>query len=116
MGRAKVTLKDWAPAVITAEIENKAMNGLEKACEQIADRARSLCPVDTGTLRDTIRVRRLAGDPFLDVRVYAGSREKGGAFYAHMVEYGTVKMSKKPFLRPALDSVKGNVISTIEGG
>ena len=124
---AKVTLKDWAPVVITAEIENKAMNGLEKACEQIADRARSLCPVDTGTLRDTIRVRRLSGDPFLDVRVYAGSRIAGGgskkgaergAFYAHMVEYGTVKMGKKPFLRPALDAVKGNIISIItnEGG
>jgi len=29
-----------------------------------------------------------------------------------------VKMSKKPFLRPALDSVKGNLISIItnEGG
>ena len=127
MGRAKVTLKDWAPAVITAEIENKAMNGLEKACEQIADRARSLCPVDTGTLRDTIRVRRLSGDPFLDVRVYAGSRIAGGAskkgaergaFYAPIIEFGSVKMSKKPFLRPALDAVKGNIISIItnEGG
>ena len=127
MGRAKVTLKDWAPAVITAEIENKAMNGLEKACEQIADRARSLCPVDTGTLRDTIRVRRLSGDPYLDVRVYAGSRIAGGgakkgaergAFYAHIIEFGSVKMSKKPFLRPALDSVKGNILSIItnEGG
>ena len=103
------------------------MDGLEKACEQIADRARSLCPVDTGTLRDTIRVRRLSGDPYLDVRVYAGSRIEGGgskkgaergAFYAHMVEYGTVKMSKKPFLRPALNAVKGNIISIItnEGG
>lgn len=125
MGRATVTLKDWAPAVITAEIEKKAMDGLEKVCEQIADRARSLCPVDTGALKSTIRVRRLKGDPYLDVRVYAGSRVAGGgskkgadrgAFYAHMVEYGTVKMGKKPFLRPALDSVKGNVISTIEGG
>ncbi len=127
MGRATVTLKDWAPAVITAEIEKKAMDGLEKVCEQIADRARSLCPVDTGALKSTIRVRRLKGDPYLDVRVYAGSRVAGGgskkgadrgAFYAHMVEYGTVKMAKKPFLRPALDSVKGNVISIItsEGG
>ena len=135
MGRAKVTLKDWAPAWITAKFEKQAMDGLEKACEQIADRARSLCPVDTGTLRDTIRVRRLSGDPFLDVRVYAGSRIAGGgskkgaergAFYAHMVEFGTVKWpqsvppktGRRPFLRPALDSVKGNIISIItnEGG
>jgi HK97 gp10 family phage protein len=113
---AKVTIKDWSPDKITAEIEKKAMDGLERAGERIASMARGLVPVDTGALKGSIRVRRLSGDPYLNVRVYAGSREKGGAFYAHMVEYGTVKMSKKPFLRPALDSVKGNVISTIEGG
>ena len=26
------------------------------------------------------------------------------AFYAHMVEYGTVKMTAKPFMRPAIDT------------
>lgn len=125
--RAKVTLKDWAPAIITAKFEKLAMDGVEKAMEQVADRARNLVPVDTGTLKSTIRVRRLKGDPFLDVRVYAGSRVKGGgsekgaargAFYAHMVEYGTVKLSARPFLRPALDAVKGKIISIItnEGG
>ena len=118
MGRAKVTLKDWAPAVITTQIENKAMDGLEKACEQIADRARGMVPVDSGLLKSSIRVRRLKGDPYLDVRVYAGYRVQGGGgpFYAHMIEFGTKKLSKRPFLRPALDSVKGNVISIIEGG
>jgi len=84
MGRAKVTLKDWAPGVITTQIENKAMNGLEKACEQIADRARGMVPVDSGLLKSSIRVRRLKGDPYLDVRVYAGYRVQGGGgpFYA----------------------------------
>lgn len=116
--RAKVTLKDWAPAIITAKFEKLAMDGLEKAMEQVADRARNLVPVDTGKLKATIRVRRLKDETVLNVRTYAGNRDKGGAFYAHMVEYGTVKMAKKPFLRPALDSVKGNVISIItsEGG
>jgi len=113
MARARVILKDWAPAMITEQIEKKAMDGLEDACERIANRARSLCPVDTGKLKATIRVRRLKGDPFLNVRVYAGNRDKGGAFYAHMVEYGTVKMGKKAFLRPALDAMKSNIINII---
>jgi len=134
--RAKVTLKDWAPAMITAKFEKQAMDGLEKACDQIASAARSLCPTGEprqmykggaawtervpGTLRNSIRVRRLSGDPFLNVRVYAGARQHDflTAYYAHMVEFGTAKMRKRPFLRPALDSVKGNIISIItnEGG
>lgn len=134
MGRAKVTLKDWAPAVITAEIEKKAMDGIERACEQIAERARALCPVGKpwpmyksgvawtervpGTLRNSIRVRRLKGDPVLNVRVYAGARQsdKLTAYYAGWVEFGRKGMSKQPFLRPALDAVKGNIINIVAGG
>ena len=138
MGRAKVTLKDWAPAVITEEIENKAMDGLERACEKIAAAAWRRFPLgapapmpgrkkkepwmdmSTGLLRSSIRVRRLKGDPYLDVRVYAGYRQQGGGgpFYAHMIEFGTAKLSARPFLRPAFDAVKGKIISIIsnEGG
>jgi len=107
---------DWAPERITAEIEKKAMDRLEKAAEYVADAARSRVPVDTGRLRDTIRVTRLKGDPKLDIRVYAGSREKGGAFYAHMIEYGTVKMKAKPFLRPALNQAKSVIMGIMENG
>jgi HK97 gp10 family phage protein len=117
-------IENWAPAQITAEIEKTAMDRLEQAGEIIADRARALCPVDTGALKKSIRVRRLKGDPKLDVRIYAGNRVEGGsmkkgaargAFYAHMVEYGTVKMPAKPFLRPALNGSKGQIMSAMEG-
>jgi len=73
-------------------------------------------PMSTGKLRDTIRVVRLRGDPKLNIRVYAGSREKGGAFYAHMVEYGTVKMKARPFMRPALNQSKGVIMPIMENG
>lgn len=118
-------IKDWYPEKITKEIEDRAMDRLEKAGHAVADRARGLVRVDTGALRDSIRVTRLEGDPKLDIRVYAGSRVKGGsmkkgaergAFYAHMVEMGTVKMDKKPFLRPALNAVKGSIIGILENG
>jgi HK97 gp10 family phage protein len=102
-------VKDWAPEQITVEVEKKAMDKLEQAGEIVAGIAKLLCPVDTGKLKDTIRVVRLKGDPKQNIRVYAGNRIKGGAFYAHMVEYGTVKMKAKPFLRPAFNSAKAKI-------
>ena len=110
----------WNPlGPITAAIEKKALDRLETAAEQVAERARVLVPKDTHALEKSIRVVRLKGDPKLNVRVYAGNRKRrkeGGAFYAHMVEYGTVKMKAKPFLRPAFNAVKGRVKGIVENG
>lgn len=102
-------IKGWNPEVITAEVEKKAMDRLEQAAEVVAAKARSLVPVKTGKLKDTIRVVRLKGDPKHDIRVYAGNRIKGGAFYAHMIEYGTAKAPAHPFLRPALNGSKSEI-------
>jgi HK97 gp10 family phage protein len=107
---------DWSPDKITAEVEKKAMDRLQKAGEVVAKAARQKVPVDTGKLRETIRVTRLPGDPKQDIRVYAGSRKKGEAYYAHMVEYGTVKMKAKPFLRPALNQSKTEIMNIMENG
>ena len=110
----------WNPTgPITAAIEQKAMDRLEKAAQEVAERARVLVPKDTHALEKSIRVVRLKGDPKLNVRVYAGNRKRraeGGAFYAHMIEYGTVKMKAKPFLRPAFNAVKSKVKNIVENG
>jgi len=106
---------EWNPKELTAAVEKHMMDCLEVAGEQIAARARQRVPVATGKLKDTIRVVRLKGDPKQNVRVYAGNRIKGGAFYAHMIEYGTVKMAAKPFLRPSLKEVGANIEAIIGG-
>lgn len=112
-------VENWSPDNITADIEKKAMDRLETAAGFVMGLARQKVPIDTGKLRDTIRVVRLKGDPKLNVRVYAGNRKKrgeGGAFYAHMVEFGTVKMPAKPFLRPALSECKGRIRGIVQNG
>jgi HK97 gp10 family phage protein len=118
-------LANWHPEKITAEIEKRAMDRLEKAGEGVAAKACQLVPVDTGTLKNSIRVTRLKGDPKMNIRVYAGNRVKGGsmkkgaergAFYAHFIEYGTVKMSARPFMRPALNASKSAIKATLENG
>ncbi len=117
---------EWHPEEITAEIEKKAMDRLEKAGEVVAAKARNLVPVgknipagkgkwskrEAGALKKSIRVVRLKGDPKLNVRVYAGNKE---VYYARFVEYGTVKMKAKPFLRPALNGSKGDILAIMEG-
>jgi len=71
---------DWHPEQVTAEIEKRAMDRLQKAGEMVAELARQKVPVQTGKLKDSIRVVRLKDDSKLNIRVYAGNRQKGGAF------------------------------------
>lgn len=63
-----------------------------------------------GSLRDTIRRRTLTSRPG-NIRVYAGNAI---IFYAHFVERGTIKMKARPFLRPAFNQKKGEIVSRIQ--
>ena len=109
-------VSNWQPQKFDGEIIAASMDRLEKAGEVIAAAARQRVPVSSGKLKNTIRVRRLKGDPRRNVRVYAGNRIKDGAFYAHMVEYGTAKMRARPFLRPALNASKSAIQGILRNG
>lgn len=63
------------------------------SAELLADTAQQIVPVDTGALRRSIRVRRVAPRQY-DVGA--------GEFYAGFVEFGTIKMAAQPYLRPAI--------------
>lgn len=102
-------------AKVTAKLEGfeRTMKALEAAPEvarthassavasssfAVAQRARSLVPVDTGRLRDSINssrvsARSLVGRVGLDAT----------AGYWYFVEFGTVKMPARPFFRPAAE-------------
>ena len=110
----------WTPTRWDETFENVAIERLVDGAEIIAGAARRKCPVgtisrpaagklwtsrDPRRLKKSIRVVRKktkSGRAFTkkrNVRVYAGHYL---AFYARFVEYGTVKTSAKPFMRPAL--------------
>jgi HK97 gp10 family phage protein len=130
-GRRIMRVENWSPGTITAEIEKRAMDRLQRAGEIVAEKARSKVPVGkdrppykngkdwterkAGALRDSIRVVRLSGDPKLDVRVYAGSRI---VYYARWVEMGSVHNNNplKPYLRPALNESKSEIKNLVENG
>jgi HK97 gp10 family phage protein len=90
---------------------------VQAACDLIADTARTLCPVDTGELRDSITV---------DVQQVAFQSITGTVFatapYAEYVEFGTGRrgdpsvphtdkpgMAAQPFMRPAVDENKAAI-------
>ncbi len=63
-----------------------------------------------GQLRDTIRRVNKPERPG-NVRVYAGNKKVN---YAHFVEYGTVKMRPKSFMRPGFQVAKKELKPKIE--
>jgi len=83
----------------------RALGGLRLRTERdltvlglrVQNRARELCPVDTGRLRSSIQTSGLQRDG-------RGAYIKVGTnvFYAGFVEFGTSRMPAQPYLRPAL--------------
>lgn len=82
-------------AALEREIRPQVDRELERAAEAGAEDARRRVPVDTGRLRDSIKVARTAN----------GARYGSDVDYALFVEFGTVDTPAQPFLRPGLDDV-----------
>lgn len=113
------------------------------AAKPVAERARSLARVVTGKLRDSVRVSSRAsksagaaaysmtlseGGSKKDARLAfrAANKEAAGSKsdveiyvgatvpYAHLVEFGTHRSRAFPFLRPAWEATKGQVLETLK--
>ena len=109
---------DAALARIGRDIETRiAKNAIGAGARKVRDRAKQLAPVDTGNLRDAIKVRRANkryGAAVADVVVTGGSTKlKNDAWYASLVEFGTVNSPAHPFLRPALDASQPLVLTAV---
>lgn len=63
-----------------------------------------------GQLRDTIRRVNKYDRPG-SIRVIAGNRSSG---YARFLEFGTAKMRARPFMRPAFQQLKRDLIARIQ--
>ena len=94
----------WDKAIIE-KLAVKLDSDIEAAAELVAEEARSLVPVETGALRDSIRVKKskFKNGGYL---ITAGGP---GAKHVNLVELGTYKMDKKPFLRPALHNKEAQI-------
>lgn len=119
LGRALKALGDDV-VLKTSRIATRA------AANIIRDNAKRNAPVRTGALKDAIGVRRdtklsTPGYEVMGVGVFkltgkakgAHKDEVSPAFYWRFVEFGTVKMSAKAFLRPAYDQSKTEAVDAL---
>jgi len=108
---------------LSPKLREQSKSDLHKFVEDVRDLAKQFCPVDTGSLKMSIRIEIYASPAGvwhkLGVRAggYITNPKTGRKVdYAVYVEYGTSKMSPQPFMRPAWQAKRaslGNVMGTI---
>ena len=96
---------DQLPGEITIQISRKT---LKASAEVVLEEVLKRVPVNSGLLRNSVRVRRTAGNPN-SISISAGNKN---AWYASLVEYGFThtghgrrKASRKPTSRGFVDEV-----------
>jgi hypothetical protein len=100
-------------AVLPDEMLAWSLEALLKQAELMKGLAQIYVPVDTGSLRDSIRVERGGeGLHWRQVRVRAGgyvTNPKTG----NLVNYAAFVEAKYPYMRPAFEEVKGTIADMI---
>ena len=92
-------------------LENKA---LRNAAEPVLKDAKANVPVRTGKLKKGLKVtnvKKKEGVKYILVGVDRGDNSE--IFYGKFIEFGTSKMSARPFLQPAYEKNKDNIQKTI---
>lgn len=100
MPEARVVIDRVALAELLSSPNGAVGKDLTRRTIKVNNRAKQLCPVDTGRLRASISWRmERDGDQVVGV---VGTNVE----YAAYVELGTRRMSARPYLRPALEAAR----------
>lgn len=87
---------------------------LQKAARELRTKIRDAAPIDEGNLRRGIYTKFLRdklGEPqAADVRARTGGRKTRDAFHWRFIEYGTKKLTARPFVAPTLEKFKPRLI------
>lgn len=99
-------------------------NTIRAVAAKITKQAKTNAPVDSGGLKDSIRLRPRRSTPDNPIfEVWAGSTKgaKFDAFYWRFVEYGTAASNKggaaqpaRPFIGPAAESVRAELSTLLQ--
>lgn len=105
-----------------ARQDNALKRAMTEALEPTAMLAVQMAPVRTGNLKRSIIISDKANGAMAAegedvVTVYLGASYKKGARgrHAHLLEFGTVKMQPRPFLRPAWDQDGDAMLTRLAG-
>lgn len=111
---------------IPEELRPEVFKAISETASEIRRDARRRVPVDTGDLRDSIKVRRSKKKlnaviwpdyPRSGRRIKKGSRKSvpgAKVYYAYAVEYGTKHQREQPFLIPASDAAEEEFVERVD--
>ena len=91
-------------------------NAVNRAILPVRDKAKSLVPVDSGLLRQSIKRKSGVRKGVARARIVTGTKAQLGipidakGYYPAAIEYGTSKTPARSFLRKALTSLRSHVI------
>lgn len=91
------------------DVADAAKKALSNVAVDIANDAKSRCPVKTGNLRDSIHTE--PNKSGTRIYVVADGKDKNGTPYGKVVEYSP--KIQKPFIYPALDAHKDELKSKV---
>lgn len=104
MAGTNVTIRDNSRDVLK-QIGALTREKLRDFAEEMTEVAKSGCPVDTGNLRDSIEWdEENVSDTQQAVRVFTQTG------YGAFVELGTSRMAAQPYLAPAFETARKNVL------
>lgn len=95
-----------------SKLENKA---LKNAADPVLEDAKANAPVKTGKLKKGLKISGIkTKDGIKYVLVGVNKSDNSDIFYGKFVEFGTSKMSARPFLGPAYEKNKKEIIESIK--
>ncbi len=111
----RIDIKVFGAAALEEALEGlaagllpKAAQGMGPALEAMAREARSLAPVDSGTLKASIRA-----EPVVLEGEEASARVVAGADHAAAIELGSRGRPAQPFLHPAYQAHKEALLGAV---
>ena len=113
MAGVTVELNELNQLVATLEHKTNGMDSrtslvVRKAAFDVERIAKTLAPVDTGFLKNSIHTQIRTAN----FRTY-GAEVIAGANYASYLEYGTSRMAPQPYMQPALDRVSPGFLAAM---
>jgi HK97 gp10 family phage protein len=108
----------WYGDELIKRIMSHADDALFEGGELLITDAAAGAPKDSGTLRDSGYVSAKGRSTYRKDKQHKRERKPKhegvvaagfAAFYSHMIEHGTSRTRAQPFLRPALDRMKGRM-------
>lgn len=113
---------NWYGDRLLAEIRNATPDALFAAAEELQNAAKAKAPRRSGDLINSGYVSSQKRSTYKNAKIHRKEQKPRNpedvvigfaAFYARYYELGTKRQAARPFLRPALDELKGKLGATI---